>query len=83
MSLFAFFGAPGPIELIIIGLICLAFVGVIVVAVVIPLAVSKKNRSDMAANPNLFPCPDCGNWVSRQAPNCPKCGRALRPEDQS
>ena len=82
MSLFAFF-APGPIELIIIGLICLVFLGAIVAAVVISLAVSKKNRPDAAANPNLFPCPDCGHWVSRQAPNCPQCGRTLTPQDRS
>lgn len=76
MNVFAFFG-PGPLELLILGLVCLAVVGVIVAAVAIPLLVSKKGGSGAAVNPNLFPCPDCGNWVSRQAPNCPKCGRTL------
>ena len=81
MTPLAFF-MPGPIELLILGLLCLGVVVVVVVAVVIPLVVSKKGGSGPAANPNLFPCPDCGNWVSRQAPNCPKCGRALIPQDQ-
>ena len=82
MNLFAFF-APGPIELIIIAVVVLGIVGVILAAVMIPLVVSKKNRSDVATNPNLFPCPDCGHWVSRQAPSCPQCGRALAPEDRA
>jgi len=78
MSLFAFF-APGPME-VILGLFCLAvFAGIVVLAVV--LSTSQKNRSGPAANPNLYPCPDCGRFVSRQAPNCPQCGRTLTPED--
>ena len=82
MNPLAFF-APGPMELLIVGAILLVIVGVIAAAVVIPLVVSKRNRSDAAGNPNLFPCPDCGNWVSREAPGCPQCGRALTPEDQA
>ncbi len=77
MNVFAFFSMPGPLELLIIAAILLVIGGVIVAVVVIPLVVSKKGGSGAAGNPNLFPCPDCGNWVSRQAPNCPKCGRAL------
>ena len=38
-----------------------------------------------AANPNLSPCPDCGNSVSRFAEACPQCGRpvALTPEQRA
>ena len=34
---------------------------------------------------NLFPCPDCGNPVSKFAAACPQCGRpvALTPEQQA
>ncbi len=34
---------------------------------------------------NLFPCPDCGNSVSRFAEACPQCGRpvALTPEQRA
>jgi hypothetical protein len=74
---------PGLFELLIIAAILLVIVGVIVAVVVIPLVVSKKGGSGVAGNPNLFPCPDCGRFVSRQAPNCPHCGRALTPQDQS
>ncbi len=82
MNPLAFF-APGPLELLIIAAILAVIVGAIVAVVVILLAVSKKGRSGAAGNPNLFPCPDCGHWVSRQAPSCPQCGRALAPEDRA
>ena len=29
-------------------------------------------------NPNLLPCPDCGNQISRLAQACPKCGRPMK-----
>jgi hypothetical protein len=82
MSLPAVFFVPGPMELLIIGAMCLGVVGLIVAVIVIALATSKKNRSDMVTNPNLYPCPDCGHWVSRQAPSCPQCGRPLTPGQQ-
>ncbi len=44
------------------------------------------NLSDVPAeNTNLFPCPDCGNSVSRFAAACPQCGRpvALTPEQRA
>lgn len=34
---------------------------------------------DPATNPRLFPCPDCGRYVSRLASSCPQCGRPLTP----
>ncbi len=33
----------------------------------------------VASNPNLIDCPDCGKSVSRQAKQCPHCGRPLGP----
>jgi len=30
--------------------------------------------SEQPVNPNLRPCPDCGQMISRRAPSCPKCG---------
>ncbi len=38
-----------------------------------------------AENPNMFPCPDCGNSVSRFAAACPQCGRpvVLTPEQRA
>ena len=78
MNLFAFF-APGPLELLLIGLACVVPV-VAVVAIVIVLAASKKSGPSSADNPNLYPCPDCGRMVSRQAPACPQCGKPLVPE---
>jgi hypothetical protein len=74
MNLFAFF-SPGPME-IVLGLLCLGSLVAMVVLVVV-LATSQKGRGGAAANPNLYPCPDCGRFVSRQAPSCPHCGRPL------
>ena len=73
--MFAYFGVPGPLEmLILLGLFCLAVVGGIV-ALVFILYVTKISRPP--ANPNLYSCPDCGRHVSRKAEVCPNCGRPL------
>lgn len=80
MASFAFsVGMPGPMEIIIIGLVCLAPLAALI-AIVIVLARSKKTGLDPTQNPNLVPCPDCGRMVSRRAPSCPQCGRPLMPQ---
>jgi len=80
MKLFAFF-LPGPMELV-LGLLCLGVL-VAIVMLAVMLSASQKGRSDPAANPNLFPCPDCGHFASRRAPSCPQCGRPLSPPEES
>ncbi len=52
-------------------------------AVVFVLRASRSRKDPSASNPNLTPCPGCGNYVSRQAPACPKCGEPLSPEQDS
>ncbi len=69
MASFAFIGMPGLAEMIIIGVV-LAVGAVFLVGL-------RRTGQHMAGNPNLIPCPDCGQHVSRRAPNCPKCGRPL------
>lgn len=61
-----------PIELMIVGLLC---PGVVAAGVVVALRSAIRNPAP--PNPNLAPCPDCGRLVSRQATNCPQCGRPL------
>jgi hypothetical protein len=75
----AFFSV-GPLELLIVLAVLGLLVGGVVVVVVVILAASKKK--DGPANPNLFPCPDCGRRVSRLAKSCPNCGRPLASEGQ-
>ena len=70
-----FIGVPGPMEIIII----LAVVGVIVGIVLVAVRAGSRSGPGPTYNPNLYPCPDCGRMVSRQAPNCPKCGKPLLP----
>jgi len=36
-----------------------------------------KPEGPVLIRPNLFPCPDCGQQVSRNATACPNCGRVL------
>jgi len=36
----------------------------------------NRVRASISKN-NLFPCPDCGNNISKKAKACPKCGREL------
>jgi len=44
----------------------------------IPKNFGRSERSEaVPEHPNLLPCPDCGNQVSRLAAACPKCGRPL------
>lgn len=78
MLAFLSFGRLGI--LLILGLVGLAVVGG-VIALVVVLATSKRRGG--SANPNLFPCPDCGRQVSRLAKSCPNCGRPLSSEGQN
>ena len=71
----------GPMELLIVlGVLGLLVVGVVIVVVVV--ITTSKQRST-PANPNLFPCPDCGRHVSRLAKSCPNCGRPLASDGQN
>ncbi len=63
-----------------LGFFALLVVGVVVVVVVV---LSTSKRPSTPANPNLFPCPDCGRQVSRMATSCPNCGRPLASDGQT
>jgi|GEM_PF-2276879 len=71
---------PGILELVIIlgilGLLAASVVSVIVIVVV------ASKRQGGSAKPNLYPCPDCGRYVSRLAVSCPNCGRPLASKGQ-
>ena len=69
-------GAPGHIELLIIGAICFLAVGVPLIILLIVLAVNRRPKE---GNPNLRPCPDCNAAVSVHAESCPRCGCPLKP----
>ena len=56
MDSFAF-GAPGPIELLIIALMLAGGIGVVVLVVVL----ARRASPPPMDNPNLYPCPDCGS----------------------
>ena len=70
----AVFGLPGYVEVILLAGMIL---GMVVVAVVLVVALSRINKPP-APNPNLRPCPDCGRLVSIRAKSCPQCGCLLQ-----
>ena len=63
---------PWPLELLLLS----AFV-VVPAVVVVVIALSSRGKGP-ANNPNLAPCPDCGNFVSLRAISCPMCGCPLK-----
>lgn len=70
---------PGIFELLIV----LGILGLLVGGVVVVVIVTTSKRQGGSANPNLFPCPDCGRYVSRLAASCPNCGRPLASKTQN
>lgn len=67
----AFFGMPGPIELLILFFMCGAPVIVTLILVYFLVIRPKQAKGD------LIPCPDCGHEVSPAAESCPNCGAPL------
>ncbi len=67
-------GALGPLHWLII----LAVLAVpVVIALLVVMLASPRPK---APGPNLMPCPDCYQPVSRLAVSCPHCGRPLRDQ---
>lgn len=67
--------AVGILELIII----LGILGAGVVGVVLVVALcTRRSGISGADNPNLRPCPDCGQYISIRANTCPQCGGPVK-----
>ncbi|MBT4864376.1 MAG: hypothetical protein HON53_04535 [Planctomycetaceae bacterium] len=79
MSLFAFGFAPGPIELLIIGLLCAAFVGVPAVILVVVL-VNRKQGAGGSSHYGRIRCPECSESIVAEAIKCRFCGANLRDD---
>ncbi len=67
----------GYMELLIIILVGILFIGAPLTIAIVAIAISKRN-SRAAAGGNLRPCPDCNRMVSMLAESCPQCGRPLK-----
>jgi hypothetical protein len=63
-------------------LLVLGELAYLVVCFLVAAMSSAWNQDNAPANPNLFPCPDCGRQVSRLAKSCPNCGRPLAADGQ-
>jgi len=61
--------------LIIVGVVGAGVAGVILVVV---MATRRSTASVAAGNPNLRPCPDCGQYISIRAVTCPQCGAPMK-----
>lgn len=66
------FGMPGPMELIIVGLICLGPLVAVGVILFVVFFVRKK------ASPASAVCPRCGGWTVAGARFCHHCGGPLQ-----
>jgi ribosomal protein S27E len=75
--------SPGPLELLIVGFLCLAFVVVPVVIVAVVLLTRTKG-SPPAGQEQRVRCPECGESIAVQAVKCRFCGaRFDRPPSGS
>jgi len=70
------FGAPGPIELLILGIV-----------VVVPIALAFwvitgliRNNRRPQAGADFKPCPACGEQVSIRTDKCPYCGSSVQTD---
>jgi len=69
--MFAWFGMPGPIELLILLFMCGG--PVIVTLILVYFLVLRPQQ----AKGDLIACPDCGHQVSPRAESCPNGGAPL------
>ena len=70
MTPFAFFGMPGPFELLIIGFL---FMSMLAVPIILIYLVCVNNKRPPAAPP----CPHCGGPTVPSTRFCPHCGGPL------
>jgi DNA-directed RNA polymerase subunit RPC12/RpoP len=69
--MFAFYGMPGPVELLILLFMCGGPVIVTLILVYFLVLRPKPKKGELIA------CPDCGHEVSTRARSCPNCGAPL------
>jgi len=69
----AFTGMPGPIELLILVVLCLVPV-VAAIAVIVSIFLERKMEPPGA---KMTPCPDCGHPMPPGEKQCPNCGCAV------
>ncbi len=67
----AMFGMPGPLEMLIMGLLCLMMVGVPVIIIAVVLLVNRKSNPHAAK-----PCSKCG-MLAPERGYCPHCGMPM------
>jgi hypothetical protein len=70
----AFFGMPGIFEILILLFLAAVPLGAIIAVVV----ATKRSAANLADNPNLEPCPDCGRYISVRASTCPHCASPIK-----
>ncbi len=65
---------PSPTMLLIAIGIFVTILGILAAAA----ALTRNSRSAQRDNPNLQPCRDCGEYISRRAATCPHCGAPVK-----
>jgi ribosomal protein S27E len=79
MSLLAFGFAPGPFELMILAVLCMAFVGVPAVILVVIL-VKRKQGAGGSSHYGRIRCPVCSESIVAEAIKCRFCGANLEDD---
>ena len=70
---------PGPMELLIIGIIAIIVLVPVAVVVVLIVWLTRHNKSS-GTNPTMKPCPNCNRFVSLHAATCPQCRAPLQTQ---
>lgn len=73
--------SPGPMEMIIIGLICLMTFVLPVVILIVVLTTGKRSSSTKVGGERVQ-CPQCAEWIMLQALKCRFCGADLIKKDK-
>ena len=66
------------VGLLVFVLISLLLIGGLVAVVALVVYLARRPATGYSKNPNLRPCPDCGQFVSVRAATCPHCGGPVK-----
>ena len=73
--MFAYFGMPGPLEIAIVGLVCIAPLAAL--AIVLVFLFTRKQSPPASA-----PCRHCNGWTVPGTRFCPHCGNPIEGPSQ-
>ena len=76
----AFGFAPGAVEILIVGLLCLLFLGVPATVLAVVL-INRRRSPGNGDHYGRIHCPECGESIAAEAVKCRFCGLTLQGDD--